>query len=112
MYDLEKITLVDLSEENLKKIRDLEKKIGNDICLVAVHKRDILYIIEAKLSPNVWEKVNIVYPQIKDLKSYYNDYDAAKTSKAGLKNFLIHNKVKLNITKRPVRIRQIINPKD
>jgi hypothetical protein len=112
MSDLEKITIVNLSEEYLKAIRDLEKKIGDDVCLVAIHKRDVLYVIEAKLSPNVWNRVDIVYPEIKNLKSYYNDYNNAKLSKSSLKTFLINNKVKLNLIKRPIRIRQIINTKD
>ena len=112
MSDLEKINIVALSEEDLKEIRDLEKKISDDICLVAVRKIDVLYVIEAKLSPNVWNRVDAVYPEIKELKPYYNNYDDAKASKSALKTFLIHNKVKLNITKRPVRIRQIINTKD
>ena len=45
------IKMANLSPEDLATIRALEKKLGDDICLVAVKKKDVLYALEAKVSP-------------------------------------------------------------
>jgi hypothetical protein len=103
------IKIARLEEKDIKTIQDLEKKLGDDICLVAVAKKNVLYAIEAKMAPNEWRPIDQVYPEIESLKTYYGDYEKAKTNKAALKTFLIHNQTKLSLKKRPIRIRQIVN---
>jgi hypothetical protein len=107
--DNDDIRMASLDEQDIKIIQELEKKLGPDICLVAVEKKSVLYALEAKMAPNDWQRVDEVYPEIESLKAYYHDYDVAKANKAALKTFLIHNQTKRNIKKRPIRIRQIVN---
>ena len=107
--DTDEIKIASLDEEDIQIIRNLEKKLGSDICLVAVEKKDVLYALEAKMAPNDWQRVDWVYPQIDSLKAYYGDYEKAKANKAALKTFLIHNQTKMSLKKRPIRIRQIVN---
>ncbi len=103
---MEDIRIACLSEEDIQTIRDIEKKLGDEYCLVAVEKKNVLYVLEAKLGPTHWERVDHVYPDIDQLRAYYNDYNAAKDSKSALKRYLLGNKT--NLPKKPIRIRQIV----
>jgi hypothetical protein len=107
--DSDDIKIALLGEKDINIIRDLEKKLGDNICLVAVEKKNVLYALEAKKGPNEWQRVDMVYPEIESLKAYYSDYEMAKANKAALKTFLIQNQSKLSEKKRPIRIRQIVN---
>jgi len=109
MNDLDDIRIASLEEEDIQIIRELEKKLGDDICLVAVHKRDVIYALEAKMSPGEWQRVDEVYPEVKGLKAFYNQYETVKESKSALKRLLIANKATFKEKKRPIRIRQIVN---
>jgi len=109
MRDLDDIRIAALDEEDIQIIRELEQKLGDDICLVAVHKRDVIYALEAKMSPSEWRRVDEVYPEVEGLKAFFNHYDEIKESKAALKRLLIANKGKMKEKKRPVRIRQIVH---
>jgi hypothetical protein len=66
-----------------------------------------MYVLEAKLAPNEWLSVDKAYPEIEGLRSYFSDADACKVAKAALKGFLIHNKLKFQLKKRPIRIRVV-----
>ncbi|GBC63292.1 hypothetical protein DENIS_4286 [Desulfonema ishimotonii] len=95
-----------ISAKDIEAIRDLERKIGNDVCLVAVEKRGVLYALEAKTAPNVWARVDRVYPEIEGLTAYYARQEDAHLAKAGLKSLLNSSKAYKTI-KKPVRIRKI-----
>jgi hypothetical protein len=110
--DPDDIKIANLSTEDIATIRALEKKLGDNICLVAVEKRDVLYAIEAKIAANRWCPVDEVYPEIKHLRAYYSVYEDAKEAKAGLKSYLIGQKATSKIVKRPIRIRQIVHAQD
>jgi hypothetical protein len=90
-------------------LRTLEKKLGPTIRLVAVETRDVLYALEAKMGPNQWQRVDEVYPVIRDIKAYYAEEDAAREAKGWLKGFLINNTLHPKPKKRPIRIRQVVN---
>ena len=109
MPKLDDLKIASLSPENLVSIRAMEKKLDPDICLVAVEAQDSIYALEAKMAPNEWHRVDTVYPEIKDLKAYYPDRDAAREAKGWLKEFLINNNLKPRPQKRPIRIRQVVN---
>ena len=109
MTGLDDLKIATLSDEDLATIRALEKKLGPDIRLVAVEKKDVLYALEAKLAPNDWQRIDAVYPEIRDIKAYYDDFDAAREAKGWLKGFLINNTLSPKPRKRPIRIRQVVN---
>lgn len=109
MGSWDEVQFANLSPEEIATIKSLEKKLGDDISLVAVKSTAVLYVLEAKLAPNQWLRVDRVYPQIEQLKAYYSDYNHAKEAKAALKRFLINNKLSANIVKRPIRIRQVVD---
>ncbi len=109
MTGLDDLKIAALSPEDLETIRALEKKLGPTIRLVAVETKDVLYALEAKMAPNQWQRVDTAYPQIKDIKAYYAELDAAKAAKGWLKGFLINNPLHPKPLKRPIRIRQVVN---
>ena len=109
MTGLEDLTIATLSPEDVETIQRLEKKLGPNIRLVAVEAKDVIYALEAKMEPNEWQRVDTVYPQIKDFKAYYAVYEDAKTAKGLLKDFLNSNKLDPKPRKRPIRIRQVVN---
>jgi len=109
MPDLDDLIIARLDEEDIRIIREVEKKLGDDICLVAVHKKDVIYALEAKMSPSQWRRVDEVYPEIENLKAFYSRYEQAKDAKSALKRFLISDKFKTREKKRPIRIRQIVS---
>jgi hypothetical protein len=93
-----------LSPEDLKAIRDLEKTLGGNVCLLAVEKEGALYVLEAKLGPNRWRRVDQVYPEIDGLKPFFQRHEDAHDAKAALKSFLNSPKGR-TLHKRPIRIR-------
>ncbi|MBC2745361.1 MAG: hypothetical protein HGJ93_20695 [Desulfosarcina sp.] len=109
MTGLDDLKIATLSPEDLETIRALEKKLGPNVRLVAVETKDVLYALEAKIAPNQWQRVDTVYPEIKDFKAYYAEHDAAKEAKGWLKGFLINNTLNPKPKKRPIRIRQVVN---
>ena len=109
MSGMDDLKIAVLSPEDLDTIRDLERKLGPNIRLVAVETKDVLYALEAKISPNRWRRVDAVYPQIKGIKAYYAEHDAAKEAKGWLKGFLLNNTLDPKPVKRPIRIRQVVN---
>lgn len=109
MIGLEDLKIAALSPEDLETIRDLERKLGSNIRLVAVETKDVLYALEAKIAPNQWQRVDTVYPEIKDIKAYYAEHDFAREAKGWLKGFLINNNLNPKPVKRPIRIRQVVN---
>lgn len=109
MSGLNDLKIATLSPEDLKTIKALENKLGPDIRLVAVENKDVLYTIEAKMAPNEWQRVDEVYPEIRGIKAYYTDQDAAREAKGWLKGFLINNNLNPRPKKHPIRIRQVVN---
>lgn len=109
MNRLDDLKIATLSREDLETIRELEKKLGPDVRLVAVEKKDVLYALEAKMAPNVWQRVDTVYPEIRNIKAYYSDEEVAREAKGWLKGFLINNTLAPKPQKRPIRIRQVVN---
>jgi hypothetical protein len=99
------LKIAELSSKDIEAIRALEKKLG-DVCLVAVERKDAIYMLEAKMAPNLWEPVDQVYPAIKGLKVFYSDEDTAKLAKSALKS-LLNAKKSEEIQKRPIRIKKI-----
>ena len=109
MSGLNDLKIAALSPEDLETIRTLEKKLGPNIRLVAVETKDVLYALEAKMAPNRWQRVDEAYPQIKGIRAYYAEHDAAREAKGWLKGFLINNTLDPKPEKRPIRIRQVVN---
>jgi hypothetical protein len=77
MTGLDDLKIATLSADDLETIRTLEKKLGPTIRLVAVETRDVLYALEAKMGPNQWQRVDEVYPVIRDIKAYYAEEKAS-----------------------------------
>ncbi len=98
--------IANLKPEEIEAIKRLEESLGNRFCLLAVEKIESLYVLEAKIAPNVWEPVHKVYPQIEGLKAYYCSEEDAKLAKSSLKA-LLTGKLKGSLEKRPIRIRKI-----
>ena len=106
------IKIAKLSQAEIAVIRELEEKLGDNICLVAVEKKTVIYALEAKLAPNRWQRVDHAYPEIQGLKAYFGDYEIAKAAKNALKNYLGNPKVRRLIKKHPIRIRQIAHTQE
>lgn len=98
--------VADLTEDKIKNIQDLEKQLGDNICLIAIEKFGELYVLEAKIAPNLWERADRVYPEIKDLRAYYTAHEDAHITKSSLKK-LLNSPVKKALLKRPLRIRRV-----
>jgi hypothetical protein len=98
------IKVAKLTQEDLKAIRDLEKSLGGKVCLLAVEKEGALYVLEAKMAPNRWKRVDHAYPEISDLRAFFKNHDDAHDAKASLKSFLSSPKGK-TLRKHPIRIR-------
>lgn len=98
------VKVASLPPEDLESIRAFEKTLSGNICLLAVEKSEALYVLEAKLAPNRWKRVDRTYPEISDLKAFYDRHQDAHEAKAALKAFL-NSAGARNITKRPIRIR-------
>ena len=109
MSGFDDVKMADLSQEDLETIQRLERKLGPDIRLVAVESKAVLFVLEAKMAPNIWERVDSVYPEIGGIKACYGDQDLAKEAKGWLKGFLINNKLSPKPKKRPIRVRQVVN---
>jgi hypothetical protein len=93
-----------LSPEDLEAIRAFEKTLEGNVCLVAVEPEEALYVLEAKMGPNDWRRVDRVYTEIGAAGAYFTDLDAARAAKSSLKGFLLSRKA-FGIVKRPLRIR-------
>ncbi|PQP35651.1 hypothetical protein C6A37_01430 [Desulfobacteraceae bacterium SEEP-SAG9] len=96
--------IAEINENKLKDIQVLEKQLGDNICLVALEKTGSLFVLEAKLGPNVWERVDKVYPELENLRAYFLSQEDAHLTKSSLKKLLIDAK---QIKKRPIRLRKI-----
>ena len=101
------LVYADLTPEQMAVVAAAERQLPEDVRLVAVKRASEMYVLEAKLAPNEWLRVDQVYPEIEGLKSFFSDGDACKAAKAALKGFLISNKLKPQLKKRPIRIRVI-----
>lgn len=110
--DADDIKIAKLNPEDLAVIKALERKLGDNICLVAVERREVIYALEAKLAPNQWQRVDETYPEIEGLRAYFSDYDKAKEAKNALKSYLGSPQAKRLLKKRPLRIRQIVHTQD
>lgn len=98
------VKVAQLSEAQLQAIRDLETSLGDTVCLLAVEKEGALYVLEAKIAPNRWQRVDHVYPDIDGLHPYFQRHEDARDAKGALKAFLNSRKAKA-LRKRPIRIR-------
>ncbi len=98
------VKVAQLSPAEIKAIRDLEKSLGGKVCLLAVEKEGALYVLEAKLAPNHWERIDRVYPEIPDLRAFFRRHEDAHDAKAALKSFLNSPRARA-FQKRPIRIR-------
>jgi hypothetical protein len=105
----EDLIIASLNPEDVEEIQRLEKKLGPTICLVAVEKTETIYALEAKMAPNEWRRVDAVYPEIKDLKAFYDEHEMVKAAKGWLKGFLINNNLFPKPKKRPIRIRKVVD---
>lgn len=103
----DELVYADLTPEQMAVVAAAEKKLPSDVRLVAVKRTSEMYVLEAKLAPNEWLRVDHVYPEIEDLKSFFSDGEICKAAKAALKGFLISNKIKPPLKKRPIRIRVV-----
>jgi hypothetical protein len=100
--------VADLTEEKIKNIRELENKLGDNICLIAMEKAGAIYVLEAKLGQNLWERVDKAYPELENLRAYYVSQEDAHLTKSSLKK-LLNSPAKQKFKKRPIRIRKIIS---
>jgi hypothetical protein len=98
------VKVAELSPDALKAIRDLEKSLGDGVCLLAVEKEGALYVLEAKIAPNRWKRIDQVYSAINQLRAFFQNHEDAHDAKAALKSFLNSPKGK-TFPKRPIRIR-------
>jgi len=98
------IKVAQLTDEDLLAIRELEKSMGDKVCLLAVEKEGALYVLEAKIAPNRWKRIDHAYPGIEHLRAFYQSHENAHDAKAALKAFLNSPKGKA-FHKRPIRIR-------
>ena len=98
------IKAAQLTQENIKAIRDLEKSLGDKVCLLAVEREGALYVLEAKIAPNRWKRIDHAYPEIDHLRAFFQNHEDAHDAKAALKSFLNSTKGK-SYQKRPIRIR-------
>ena len=109
MAGLDDLKIARLSAEDLETVRALERKLGPTIRLVAVESKDVIYALEAKMAPNEWQRVDTVYPEIKNIRAFFAEEESAKEAKGWLKGFLINNNLTPRPRKRPIRIRQVVN---
>lgn len=109
MTEMDDVTIARLDEDDIRIIRELEKKLGDDICLVAVNRKDVIYALEAKMAPNDWQRVDAVYPEVEDLKAYYSRFAQAKDAKSALKRLLLNPKFRTREKKKPIRIREVVS---
>ena len=98
------VKVAQLPPEDLEAIRAFEQTLSGNVCLLAVEKSGALYVLEAKLAPNRWQRVDRTYPEIDDLRAFYDSHEDAHSAKAALKAFL-NSPGARDITKRPIRIR-------
>ena len=77
--------IAEINENKLKDIQALEKQLGDNICLVALEKTGSLFVLEAKLAPNIWERVDKVYPELENLRAYFLSQEDAHLTKSSLK---------------------------
>jgi hypothetical protein len=98
------IKVARLTQEDLKAIRDLEKSLGDKVCLLAVEKEGALYVLEAKMAPNRWKRIDQAYPEIDQLRAFFQSHEDAHDAKTALKSFLNSSRGKA-FMKRPIRIR-------
>lgn len=98
------VKVAQLSATDLQAIRDLEKSLGEKVCLLAVEKEGALYVLEAKTAPNRWDRIDHVYPEIEKLCAFFRRHEDAHDAKAALKSFLNSAKAK-SLQKKPIRIR-------
>lgn len=98
--------IAELSEEQIEAIQTLENNLGDGVCLVAVEKGEISYILEAKVASKVWERVDKVYPEIENLSAFYGNEEDARLAKSSLKSLLL-GKFRGTLKKRPIRIRNL-----
>jgi hypothetical protein len=98
------VKVAQLPPEDLEAIRAFEKTLSVNVCLLAVEKNEALYVLEAKLGPNRWQRVDRAYPEIGRLKAFYDRHEDAHEAKAALKAYL-NSKAARELTKRPIRIR-------
>ena len=98
------VKVAQLPPEDLEAIRKFEKTLSGNVCLLAVEKSQALYVLEAKLGPNKWQRVDRTYPEIRDIKAFFDRHQDAHDAKAALKAFL-NSAGARQITKRPIRIR-------
>ena len=95
---------VSLTPDQHRKLAALEDKLG--FCLFAVENPESLYVLEAKLAPNVWRKVTKVYPDIRELKDFYLEREEAHNAKSRLKRIL-GTKPEFRSRKKPIRNRKV-----
>ncbi len=93
---------LELTEEQLAKIRILERELG-DVCLLAVRRAEAFYAVEAKVDRNRWDPIDQAYPTIEGLRAYFISQDDAKKAKDSLKSLLM-SKVGQKFNKRPIRV--------
>ncbi len=98
------VKVAKLRPEDLEAIRNFEKTLKGDVCLLAVEKSEALYVLEAKLAPNRWRRVDLTYPEIADLRAFFDNHPDAHDAKAALKAYLNSSGAR-HLTKRPIRIR-------
>ena len=65
----------------------------------------VLFILEAKKAPNVWEDIQTVYPQ-NEIFSFYSSKEEANADKTKLKS-LLSARWKEKFKKYPIRIREL-----
>lgn len=100
------VKIASLPAANIDDIKRLERKLGDGVCLLAVEPTGALYVLEAKMAPNVWERVDRAYPELEELKPYYRDPQDAHVAKSSLK-MLFNGRMNHHMTKRPIRLRKI-----
>jgi hypothetical protein len=109
MSGSDEFTIAKLTQKEIETLQVLERKLGNDVHLLAVKNTAVLYALEAKIAPAVWKRVDHAYPEIEGLKAYYANHAQAKDAKAALKSLLMGKHFKTRLKKRPIRIREIMS---
>ncbi|MCG8619145.1 MAG: hypothetical protein MI802_23220 [Desulfobacterales bacterium] len=95
-----------LQEEQIKDLKGLEKKLGDDVYVIAIEKPSPpQFLLEAKISPKTWEMIDKVYPDM-DVPSSYPSKDEAFAVKSKLK-VLLSGKWAKKYKKCPIRVREV-----
>ncbi len=100
-----RFSLAYLSPEQMAQVKALEDKLDN-VRLLPIGKEQEIFVLEAKMGPNEWQPVHLVYPEVEGLACCYFSENDAALAKSSLKSML-RRRGPLQHRKRPIRVRKV-----